>query len=150
MTALVRIRLSGRALSSLGLLMLAAVLVIGAAGWGARASSSPVRSAMTEGKAVVSTEGPGQRLAERGAEFPSGDASVSGTTSSGGELGLLPQHLRLLVGSVIVLGLAGASQPYWVAILGLGLYASAAADRNRLRRLFSGCRHGTRAPPVCF
>ena len=79
-----------------------------------------------------------------------GDSAISGTTSGGTGVWVLPRHLRMLVGAVVTTGLPSGFQPYWVTILGLGLYLSAAADGDKLRRLFSGRRHGVRAPPLHF
>ncbi len=74
---------------------------------------------------------------------------MSGTTSGGTGVWVLPR-LRMLVGAVLTTGLPSGFQPYWGTILGLGVYLSAAADGDKLRRLFSGRRHGVRAPPLPF
>ena len=150
MTALIRLRLSGRALSSLGLLMLAVMIAVGAPPSHPQGTTGSARTAVTSGAALVGAGMGDLSAADRALTSTSNDSSSSAPASGGTMFGLLPQHARLLVGAVVLIGFAGASQPYWVLALGLGLYASAAAGRNRLRRLFSGRRHGTRAPPVCF
>ncbi len=131
MTAFMRLRLSARALSSLGLLMAAVVIGIGAAASCAQGSADPARAAVVSG-GLAST----------------GERATSSTGFGGTDFALRPHHLRPLVGAVVLIALPSGSQPYWALVLGLGLYLSAAADRNRPHRLFCGCRHGTRAPPL--
>jgi len=112
--------------------MLAVVLGLGGAGWSASGSPASARS-------DVSAAGPAV------------DHSMSAAATSGGaEAGLRPPHLRLLAGAVLLTALPSGAQPYWVAVLGLGLYFSRTAGRTRLRPLCCGSRHATRAPPVRF
>jgi hypothetical protein len=150
MTAPMRIRPAGRSLMSLGLLMMAVVIGIGAEGWGSQRSTIFTPGTIFSTSVDLSVKGPDRPTS--GAPWSSSPdgASISAKTPDAIEIALLPQHVRLLAGVVILTGLTGASLPYWAAILGLGLYASTAAGRKRLRRLLCGCRHGTRAPPLCF
>jgi hypothetical protein len=149
MTALMRLRLSGRALSSLGLLMTAVLLGIGGAGWSVQHGSDPARILVAMGSPVLDPATAAQSPSEHVLTPAVVDPSNSGSTGAV-DARLLPHQIRVLVGALLTTGPASGSQPYWLLILGLGLYLSAAADRNRLRRLFGGCRHGTRAPPLRF
>jgi hypothetical protein len=150
MTAPMRIRPAGRRMMSLGLLLMAVVIGIGAAGWGSQRSI--VLNPGTIFSSSVDLGAMGSDQPSWGAAWSSSPdgASISTKTPDVIDIALRPQHVRLLAGVVVLTGLTGGSLPYWAAILGLGLYASTAAGRKRLRRLFCGCRHGTRAPPLCF
>ena len=148
MTALIRLRLPLRALSSLGLLMVAVVIGLGATDWAGRDPGGPAARAVAG--PVLQAAATGQPSSEPVPASGAGDSAISGTTSGGTGVWVLPRHLRMLVGAVVTTGLPSGFQPYWVTILGLGLYLSAAADGDKLRRLFSGRRHGVRAPPLHF
>jgi hypothetical protein len=150
MTALTRLRLSGRALSSLGLLMVAAFIGIAGAGWSIQDPATKTHKAAVTRGAVPDPAAAVQSPSEHVLAPAGVDPLVSVPSPGGDDPALLPHQIRLVVGTVLMAGLTTASEPYWVLILGLGLYLSGAADRNRLRRLFGGCRHGTRAPPVRF
>jgi hypothetical protein len=150
MTALIRLRLSGRALSSLGLLMTAVLLGIGGASWSVHHRVGPARSPVVMSSLVLDPTAAATPPSEHVLAPTVVDPSISGTSTGAADAGLLPHQIRLLTGMLLTTGLASGSEPYWLLILGLGLYLSAAADRNRLRRLFGGCRHGTRAPPLHF
>jgi hypothetical protein len=151
MTAPIRIRPAGRSLMSLGLLMMAVVIGIGAVGWGTQHPIVSTPGTIFSSSLGLGPQEPDQPSSGRSAWSSSPDgASISAKTPDAIEFALLPQHVRLLAGLVVLTGLTGGSLPYWAAILGLGLYASTAAGRKRLRRLFCGCRHGTRAPPLSF
>jgi hypothetical protein len=149
MTALTRLRLSGRALSSLGLLLTAVLLGIGGAGWSVHGRTDPARILVVTGSHVLDPATAAQPPSEHALTPALVDPSSSGSTGIA-DARLLPHQIRVLVGALLTTGPASGSEPYWLLILGLGLYLSAAADRNRLRRLFGGCRHGTRAPPLRF
>jgi hypothetical protein len=150
MTALVRLRLSGRALSSLGLLMAAVLIGIGGPGRSFHDPGEPAPGAVVIGGAVLDPAAAAQPPSEHVLTPSTVDPSTSAPSRGGADAALLPHHIRLLGGAVLMTGLATASEPFWLLILGLGLYLSGAADRNRLRRLFGGCRHSTRAPPLRF
>jgi hypothetical protein len=150
MTALMRLRLSGRALRSLGLLMTAVLLGIGSTGWSVQHGSDPARILVAKGSSLVldpatAAQSPSEHVLTPAVVEPSNPGSTGAVDAR-----LLPHQIRVLVGALLTTGPASGSEPYWLLILGLGLYLSAAADRNRLRRLFGGCRHGTRAPPLRF
>ena len=150
MTALVRLRLSGRALSSLGLLMAAALIGVGGAGWSVHDPGELTHDAVVMRGVVIDPAAAGQPPSEHVLTPANVDPSNSVPSPGGADAALLPHQIRLLVGTVLMTALTTGSEPYWVLILGVGLYLSRAADRNRLRRLFGGWRHGTRAPPVRF
>ncbi len=149
MTALIRLRLAGRALSSLGLLMTAVLLGVGGAAWSVSRPGAPARTPVVMGTSVLDPAAAVQPPSEHVLKPAVVDPSTSGS-SGAADAGLRPHQIRLLVGALLTTGPASGSEPYWLLILGLGLYLSGAADRNRLRRLFGGWRHGTRAPPVRF
>jgi hypothetical protein len=150
MTAPARLRLSERVLSPLGMLMLAVLLAVAGACWSVHGPSAQPR-----GDAPVASA-----LPDPGAALPpsSGlqlsaavDHTVSAsTTSRGMDAALVPQHMRLLAGSVLLTALPSGTEPYWIVILGLGLGLWGAAEGSRLRALCCGRRHATRAPPVHF
>jgi hypothetical protein len=149
MTALARLRLSGRASSSLGLLMAAVLIGIGGPG---RSFHDPGESApgAVVIRGVLDPTAAAQPPSEHVLTPSTVDPPISAPSRGRADAALLPHQIRLLGGAVLMTGLATASEPFWLLILGLALYLSGAADCNRLRRLFGGCRHSTRAPPLRF
>ena len=137
-------------MSSLGLLMTAVLLAVGGVGWGVSHRGGPARTPVIVGSPVLDPAAAAQPPSEHVLTPAVVDPSTSGTSTGAADAGRLPHQIRLLVGALLPMGLASGFGPYWLLILGLGLYLSAAADGNRLRRLFGGCRHGTRAPPLRF
>jgi hypothetical protein len=148
MTALMRLRLSGRALSSLGLLMAAVLIAIGGAGRSLHDPGESAPGAAVLRGAVLDPAAASQPPSEHVLTPVTVDPSVP--SPGGADAALLPHQIRLLVGAVLLTDLATGSEPFWLLILGLGLYLSRSAGGSRVRLLFGGCRHGTRAPPLRF
>lgn len=129
--------------------MTAVLLGLGGAGWSVQHRSDPARIPVVMGSTGFDPAAAAQPSTEHVLAPAVVDPSSSGSTGVV-DARLLPHQIRVLVGALLTTGPASESEPYWLLLLGLGLYLSAAADRNRLRRLFGGCRHGTRAPPLRF
>jgi hypothetical protein len=150
MTATARLRLSERVLGPLGVLMLPVLLAVAVACWSVHGSSAEPRG---DAPAASALPDPGAALPPSSALQLSAavDHTVSAaTTSRGMDAALVPQHLRVLAGPVLLTALPNGAEPYWIAILGLGLGLWRAAEGTRLRPLCCGSRHATRAPPVHF
>jgi hypothetical protein len=147
MTTAARIQRSGRALGSLGLLMLAALIGLGTLSWidhapGTTPGASAVATASSTGSWPVETSQP-----DAGTSAPV-DASLS-AGSRDGDPAVLRQQVRLLRAlTLTTLGGPADAVAWWILLLGLGVLAADRLASRKPRTLACGDRHGMRAPPV--